>query len=429
MADKSIRTLTFVEEVHDNLFFIDPSIKTVKETYERDPNLYDTNDYPQKRDVLCFRYFDRDHIVDNGREYLGDAKNYSNWFYNGKRVSLEEIKEKHGDEPEYKELIDYMERNNLNFACTNSTGFGSWFSDRYIPMEKNGVTYEEYRKAYDNQREKECMEMFDKLRDHIGEEVTLTQHYFGDELKLTKELKKVNDYLSVELGYNVIQFFAAHSGIAQITSKDGEVLYLNPNISDYGERHSCDKYPDQKKFFGSRIANQWKPVTTDGMAEIRAKNEQRREENKYKFSLMEKGRPFVNPDNYLDWFEFVNGSILPNLIELAITIMEKMEAGLDFDTIKSQVEKKLFDKYYSFEYEEASYLCPSVAYDITPEKIKEIALRETKESINSDFFTTFAKVCEFSKYGPKYENDIKKYLADDDEDMEIEENEERTISK
>lgn len=429
MMEKNTSTLTFVEEVHNKLFFIDPSIKIVKETHKKNPALYDTNDYPQRRDVLCFRYFDREHVVDNGREFLGDANNYSNWFYIGKRVSLEEIKEKHGDAPEYKELIDYMERNNLNFACTNTLGFGSWFSDRYIPMENNGVTYEEYRKAYDNQREKECMEMFDKLREHIGEKVTLTQHYFGDELKLTEELKKVNDYLSVELGYNDIPFFTAHSGIAQITSKDGEILYLNPNISDYGERHSGDKYHDQKEFFGSRIADQWKPVTNQRWSEKLAELNQKSEENRHKFSLMEKGRPFVNPNDYLYWFEYVNDSILTSLIELAISIMEKMEVGLDFDTIKSQTEKELFDEYYSFEYKDASSLFPAVAYAITPEEIKEIALKETKERINRDFLSTFVEVCKFSKYGKKYEKDIEKYIGNDNDDWEIEETKEERRTK
>ena len=84
----------------------------------------------------------------------------------------------------------------------------------------------------DNRKET-ALAMFAKLKEHIGENVTYTAWHYGVKVEETDELKDVTDFVNVEIGCSGIPFVGYGAAISSIVSKDGEVLYSNPNI-EYG---------------------------------------------------------------------------------------------------------------------------------------------------------------------------------------------------
>lgn len=81
-------------------------------------------------------------------------------------------------------------------------------------------------------QEKSARQMFKKLENHIGEEVSYTGWWYGTSYDGNGELKAVNYFEGVEIGNMGLPFVGYGAAICEIISKDGEVLYENPFIED-----------------------------------------------------------------------------------------------------------------------------------------------------------------------------------------------------
>ena len=170
-----------------------------------------------------FRFYDEEFVVDGDKSYDGDKSNFSNWIYFGKRMSLEEVKAQYGNDSRYSLLISNMENNNYQYACHTQAG-------SFLPMKEGDMTFDELVAAKEQDKEAQAKVMFDKLREHIGEDVSYTGWWYGAKLEETAELRNVTDFINVEIGCSSIPFVGYGAAISSITSKDGEVLYSNPNI-------------------------------------------------------------------------------------------------------------------------------------------------------------------------------------------------------
>ena len=87
------------------------------------------------------------------------------------------------------------------------------------------MTFEEFVATKEQDKEVLAKAMFDKLREHIGEDVSYTGWWYGVKQEETAELKNVTDFVNVEIGCSGIPFVGYGAAISNITSKDGAVLY------------------------------------------------------------------------------------------------------------------------------------------------------------------------------------------------------------
>ena len=127
--------------------------------------------------------------------------------------------------------------------------------DKYmnkIPL-LNGTQY------YNNQikdiesmkKEEEASVMFNKLKEHIGENVKVIAWCYGTKTEDVGILKKVNDFSCVLLENIGCTFLGYGVAIETILSIDGEMLYHNPNLeSGYDKTNPNDIFEAANKMFG-----------------------------------------------------------------------------------------------------------------------------------------------------------------------------------
>lgn len=118
----------YVEKIYKGMFFNETKIKEMK---ERDPLKIENDGKMQG-----FRFYDREYHIRNGQSYAGKSSNYSNWVLFGERLSLNEIKEKYGNNINYMTLIHNMEDNDYKYACFTQVG-------AFLPMDDGDITYDE----------------------------------------------------------------------------------------------------------------------------------------------------------------------------------------------------------------------------------------------------------------------------------------------
>ena len=123
---------TYVEKIYRGVIC---SESVIRETDNRHP-LSIEND----GDIQGFRFYDKERLVVNNKEYYGDTINYSPWYFFGERLSLDDIKSNSNINPIYKRLIPFMEHNKINYVCHTQVG-------SYLPMEDEDMTIDEYKKS------------------------------------------------------------------------------------------------------------------------------------------------------------------------------------------------------------------------------------------------------------------------------------------
>jgi hypothetical protein len=325
-------TKTYVEKLYGKISkgsFVGESL--VNEVEKRNPMEIKNDDK-----IQGFRYFDVEYIVDDKKVYTGNKQKYSNWIFFGKRYSLEEIKKTYGDLFEYKELINDIELIGYKYVCLTQTL-------SIVPMDEGDLTYDEYIKDKKKDKEKIAKKMFDKLREHIGEEVTYTGWWYGKELEDTKVLEEVEDFSSASFSNMYIPFIGFGSAISKITSKDGKVLYSNPYIETSYDRRSDDAINESKRLmFGDRIVDLEIAEAEKRKKEAEEYEEKRNlEAKKSKFTLMKEGITLVKPETVDEWLEYANNNCNDyysvGVVKAVVSMMKKFEEGIPFDEAEKQV--------------------------------------------------------------------------------------------
>lgn len=319
-------TKSYVEKIYRGLLFSEP---TVSEVEERDP-MKVKND----GEMQGFRFYDKEIVIDGEKTYDGATSNYSGWIYFGKRMSLEDIK-KQGN-PDNEILISNMEINGYEYVCHTQAG-------TFLPMEENDMTFDEYVDQKEQDKETKAKAMFDKLREHIGENVTYNAWWYGVAQYETAELKAVQDFINVEIGSSGIPFVGYGSAISDIISKDGEVLYSNPNIENgYDRRSYKDIFASKRLIFGDRIVDEEiteKEKRDKEWEETKAKSDA--EAKKMKYQLMKEGLTLVKPETVEEWLQFTdnnsNDGYSVFVVKATISMMKKFEEGISFADAEQQV--------------------------------------------------------------------------------------------
>lgn len=320
-------TKSYVEKIYRGILFSEPSIAEVEER--------DTMQVANDGKMQGFRFYDKEFVVDGEKSYDGDKSNYSNWIYFGKRMSLEEVKAQYGNDSSYSILISNMENNNYQYVCHTQAG-------SFLPMEEGDMTFDELVSAKEQDKEVQAKAMFDKLREHIGEDVSYTDWWYGVKQEETAELRNVTDFINVEIGCSGIPFVGYGAAISSIISKDGEVLYSNPNIEyGYDRRAAEDVFASKRLIFGDRIVD----------AEVAEKEKQDREWAEYKeksdleakkmkYTLMREGLTLVKPETAEEWMQFADNNTNDGysvfVVKAVISMMKKFEEGISFEYQKNE---------------------------------------------------------------------------------------------
>ena len=102
-------------------------IKPRVETFEA------LNDEPSevvlKKDSVGFRFYEKNE--------KGKKINYSNWYLDGERISLEEIIEKNVYDPRYSYIVKNMILSDIKYVCKTK-------KLNFIPMSEEDITLDEY---------------------------------------------------------------------------------------------------------------------------------------------------------------------------------------------------------------------------------------------------------------------------------------------
>ena len=272
-----------------------------------------------KGKVVGFRFFEKELYTKDNKIISGKIKNKSNWYYLGKRLTLEEVlKETSKDE-----LISNMKYNGYSSMCLTEYG-------DLLPMAEGDVTLNEYLE--EQKQEENALGMFNNLKSHIGERIFFKAWLNGKETFASATLLKVNYFSSIVTDNYEIPFIGYGSAIVTIIAVDtGEVLYNNPYIEyGYNRTNITDVENAQKKFFGSKIVEKQKE------RRLKAEEKYYREQEiandmarQKKYKLMLAGLNLVNDDLQEEWLQFVdentNDAYSCSLVEASILSLKKLQ--------------------------------------------------------------------------------------------------------
>lgn len=321
-------TKSYIEKIYRGIFVSESS---VSEVTQRDPMKIENDGQMQG-----FRFYDKELVIDGEKSYHGEVVNYSNWIYFGERLSLEQVKVRYGKDSNYKTLISNMEDNSCQYVCHTQVG-------SFLPMEEGDMTFDELVMQKEHDKEAQAKAMFDKLRKHIGENVSYTGWWYGVKQEETDELRYVNDFINVEIGCSGIPFVGYGAAISNIISKDGEVLYLNPYIEEgYDRRASEDIFASKRLIFGDRIVDEEiakKEKEDKEWQEYKEKSDI--EAKKMKYILMKEGLSLVKSETAEEWLQFADNNTNDGysvfIVKATISMMKKFEEGISFEEAEQKV--------------------------------------------------------------------------------------------
>ena len=170
-------------------------------------------------------------------------------IYFGKRYSTKEIIEMYTNDPNKKVFIDRLKESKIKYICKCD-------NDTFQVLHDGNMTYEEALiKLKEESLKQQFQIMFNKLKKHIGKDITCDFWTYGVKQQNNSKLKKVNDFYNVLVDGASIPFIGYGTAISNITSTDGKQLYYNPFIEPhYDRREKKDIYNVQKESFGESIA-------------------------------------------------------------------------------------------------------------------------------------------------------------------------------
>jgi len=101
----------YVEYLFPNIFVSEHSVEEVAERKVKAVNM--------PNGCFGFRFFDREVTSTNGETIAGDRENVSGWYYQGEKMTLEQVRATYGMDGNYRKLIENMEINGYDTVVKN----------------------------------------------------------------------------------------------------------------------------------------------------------------------------------------------------------------------------------------------------------------------------------------------------------------------
>lgn len=122
-------TKKYVEYLYPGLIVSETSSKEIEHA---DPTKVEVPDYS-----VGFRFYEQEFVIDGSEQFVGKIKNRSNWYFIGKKLTIDEVKKQFEGVSQYDILIRNLEINNVYSVCMTDYG-------NFMPMEEQDITLEEY---------------------------------------------------------------------------------------------------------------------------------------------------------------------------------------------------------------------------------------------------------------------------------------------
>lgn len=175
--------------------------------------------------------------------------------------------------------------------------------------------------------------VMEELKKNIGKKVVVKHVWYGRAQIEEGILKKVTDFVNVELEGSVIPFVGYGSAIRKIIGENGKVLYDNPLIPldyDLREDEKIDKMVALS--FGDEIALEERQKREVEKKEWEIKVAQLNKEAKTKTSgFIEEGENLIKPDLRGKWREYVSNNTKDfysaGIVEASLRVMKALSNG------------------------------------------------------------------------------------------------------
>lgn len=109
----------------------------VSETSSKEVPGIDPKECSKEKGIIGFRFYEISSFVEEDEVYYSMPSHYTNWFFIGKRCSLDDIRKMNETSGCYSILIDNMVTNNYPYVCHTPNG-------QFLPMGPSDITMEEY---------------------------------------------------------------------------------------------------------------------------------------------------------------------------------------------------------------------------------------------------------------------------------------------
>lgn len=325
---------SFVEKKYRGTLF-SQYIET--EVIEKDPMKIENDGF-----IQGFHFYDREFITVEGKRYASEKYNCSNWIYFGKRLSLNEFKNQYSNNSDYESLISNIEKSDCQDVCHTQ-------DDSFLPMNKEDMTFNEFvLESISKRKEQEkakAKAVLDKLRKHLYEEVSCTWWWYGTKQEMTGTIDDIEDFVFVGINGTMIPFVAANMALSEITSPNGEILYLNPYIEDgYNKESTTSIYKIQRLIFGNEIP----------CAEITKKWEKYKEDDKKAITYIKNSILLADSLMYLiktemikQWSYFVDNNCNELYSTMVVEAVYEMLLKIDNFVPFEEAEQEIYKEKYS----------------------------------------------------------------------------------
>lgn len=226
--------------------------------------------------------------------------------------------------------------------------------------------------------EEKAKNMFDLLRLHLNDNVTMIYYRYGRPEIRTGILQDLHDFICVDVGGLSIPFVGYEVVIVKITNTKGEVLYSNQNpIQDLTTVEQINEA--KKEIFGEEI------VTEEIKKREEAEKRYKEESNpinvqKSRLTLQKEGIPYVKPGMLGEWLEFVEkNGIGPDvcIINAAIETMKSLADDVPYEEIS-----EIFFEFGLTEYQKIAVInCVAHFSNLGPD-FKDYCTKESETKLN-----------------------------------------------
>ena len=191
-----------------------------------------------------------------------------------------------------------------------------------------------------NGKEERAREMFSKLKEHIGKEVTIKYWWYGKYFTDTTVLRKVFDFERIETDTGSMPFIGYGIAIVCIEDANGNTLYAQPLFRPYDVRDSLKIIEAKRVLFGDEVAD--KALEEHKKYEERKKEYERKEQEDIKKfqeseaqELIDRTLPYVVEDQKEKFKMMVanNSGSMYGIIVVKMTseLLIAIGQGMDFE--------------------------------------------------------------------------------------------------
>ena len=196
--------------------------------------------------------------------------------------------------------------------------------------------------------EAEAKKMFDNLREHLGERVTMLYSHYGSFAVIEGDLSEVHDFICVVVGGTGVPLVGYGNAVLEIKTMNDEILYENNHIAyRYDHRETEEIYEARRDSFGDRVVDEEIQKREEALKKYKEEMESgARTLQRSMLTLQKEGLPFVKPGLVKNWMNFVEYNCLNNgllTVNAVVEAMKELADGIPYADVIGNVFDEAYD--------------------------------------------------------------------------------------